>query len=142
MICLKIRNDFVTNSSSSSFIIAYKNFDFDGEVLEKYPSLRNLSKLFKGLLDSYGVETKPAQYFNAESIKDYIEQYYYVKLDEYEDNCEYEFAKELYDTCMSYLSKGYIIAEKRVDYDDNALSEAIRNMADGNDSFIIINGDD
>lgn len=43
---MKIRTSFVTNSSSSSYVIAYRSLpDFDEETLTKYPFLKTYGQL-------------------------------------------------------------------------------------------------
>ena len=52
---MKLRTDFVTNSSSSSFVIAYKEFpNLDEDILNRYPFLRNINEMVEKILFSAG----------------------------------------------------------------------------------------
>ena len=48
---MRVRIGFVTNSSSSSFIIAYKSFpEIDKDTIKKYPFLKNYNDMMNSIL--------------------------------------------------------------------------------------------
>lgn len=56
---MKIRTDFVTNSSSSSYVLAFHIKDYSDEILEQYPELRLFKYYIQSLAEAgcyYGTE--------------------------------------------------------------------------------------
>lgn len=144
---MKVRLDFVTNSSSSSYLIAFKDSNiFDEETLNKYPFLKLFPNTIETIMDmESGYDTTAAYvYETKEDYEQYLlECYGWRETKTIEDLIKNDsYVRNRYEKAIEYLNKGYKIAEKDIGYDDESLVKIIKDLTNNNDYFVLLEEDD
>lgn len=140
---MKIRSDYVTNSSSSSYVIAYKTLpEIDEETLTKYPFLKNYGKLIEAVLFAEGDNDTTAGVVSRtkeEYDKNFVSEYGWKKDSTVESILEDDdYLTDMYNRAVEYLEKGFNILDKRVDYNDTYCSNMIKELAEDKENFVIL----
>jgi len=144
---MKFRMSFVTNSSSSSYVIAYKNIpEIDKETIDKYPFLKNYNSMIEKVLFTASDRTDTNAGKKITTINELDE--YLVNEWGWKDCNTIEkiladdtYLKENYDEYIKSMEKGYCLLFKRVDHSDDYFDGLINNLTYDNDDFIILEGE-
>lgn len=124
---MKIRSDFVTNSSSSSYVIAYKGLD------TPHPSIKSLNKMIEIVLFSDGgyETTRGEKVRTIDELDSYmVDTYGYSDLNTIGKLLSADsYAKKIHTECVKALNDGYTILFKDVGYSDETLSALLHDIA-------------
>lgn len=137
---MKIRVGFVTNSSSSNFILAFKDMpELPKELVEQYPELEGYTELMQSTLvnpDDYMSDEDDAFPLTEQAeVVDFFMEHVVgygwgtrskESLDAYlADNPE---DKAVYDAIMQRLKEGYSVIVRKVPYSKRSSLKIIRGL--------------
>ncbi|MCL2628739.1 MAG: hypothetical protein FWD44_08630 [Oscillospiraceae bacterium] len=142
---MKITINFITNSSSTNYVIAYKSQpSVDNETIKKYPFLTNYYNLLKHVLiteESWHNTTEGEIISSVDDLNGYFLSYYGCgeekSIKEIID--QYGYSQDEYDNYKKCLEDGFNLLFKSIDNIDEINGEILDSLAKDNKDFIILN---
>ena len=128
---MKVRNDFVTNSSSSSYVIAYR-------TPNEYTS-----KLIDAIINTTDYDdTRKATIIKKEDWeRSFIDENSWLGSTVEEIIAAEDGLGDLYNRIMKLFEDGYQLMNKRISDHDQSFYNFLRTFAADNDDFVIVSGD-
>lgn len=141
---MKVRKDFVTNSSSSSYVIAFRSApEFDKETIDKYPFLAKFGEFMESILLWESQDTHRGDVVKTkEELDKYIVDRYGLRDQTLKDVLyDDDYARYEYERALEALENGKYILFKSVDYSDTCFEEMLKGMSSSGFGIDIISSD-